>query len=110
MAALEKPEAIGQRYLATAEYMPFPQVARVLREAYPDKKIVDRAVPDWVIRLVAMFGGPARQIINDIGNEKVFDGRKGEALMGHPYFSAKTTILETAEAVQRLNLHFQMTN
>ena len=27
VAALEKSEAIGQRYLATAEYMPFPEVA-----------------------------------------------------------------------------------
>lgn len=109
VAALERPEAIGQRYLATAEYMPFPQVAHILREAYPDKKIVDRVVPDWVIRLVAMFGGPARQIINDIGNEKVFDGRKGEALMGHPYIGAKQSILETAEAVERLGLHIQVT-
>ena len=88
--------------------MPFPQVARIVQEAYPDRKIVQRTVPDWVIRLVAMFGGPARQIINDIGNEKVFDGRKGEALMGHPYISAKQSIHETAESVIRLDVHFKL--
>lgn len=108
VAALEKPEAIGQRYLATAEYMPFPKVAEILRQAYPDRKITKAGVPDWIIRVVAMFGGPARQIINDIGNEKVFDGRKGEALMGHPYIAAKKTILDTAESVDRLGLKFSM--
>jgi len=108
VAALEKPEAIGQRYLATAEYMPFPKVADVLREAYPDRKITNRTVPDWIIRIVAMFGGPARQIINDIGNEKVFDGGKGEALIGHPYISARQSILDTAESVDRLGLKFSM--
>jgi nucleoside-diphosphate-sugar epimerase len=108
VAALEKPEAIGQRYLATAEYVPFPKVADILREAYPDRKIAKASVPDWIIRIVAMFGGPARQIINDIGNEKVFDGRKGEALMGHPYITAKKTILDTAESVDRLGLKFTM--
>jgi hypothetical protein len=55
-----------------------------------------------------MFGGPARQIINDIGNEKVFDGRKGEALMGHPYIDARTSIRDTAESVIRLGLKFSI--
>ena len=89
VAALEHPASIGQRYLATAEYMPFPKVAAVVQELYPDRKIVNRPVPDWVIRLVAIFGGQARQIINDIGNEKIFDGSKGEAMMGHPYIDAR---------------------
>ncbi|MEO6634266.1 MAG: NAD-dependent epimerase/dehydratase family protein [Devosia sp.] len=108
VAALEKPEAIGQRYLATAEYMPFPRVARVVQELYPDRKIVNRSAPDWIIRLVAMFGGPARQIINDIGNEKIFDGSKGEALIAHKYIDARTSIKDTAEAVIRLGLHFKL--
>jgi dihydroflavonol-4-reductase len=108
VAALEHPEAIGQRYLATAEYMPFPQVAKVLQELYPEKQIVQRTVPDWIIRIVAAFGGPARQIINDIGNVKIFDGRKGEALMGHPYISARQSIRDTAESVIRLGLKFRI--
>jgi dihydroflavonol-4-reductase len=109
VAALEKPEAIGQRYLATAEYMPFPKVGEVLREAYPDQKITARIVPDWIIRLLAYFGGPIRQIINDIGNEKVFDGAKGERLMGHPYIPAKQTIIDTAESVKALGLKIDLT-
>ncbi|MDO8358607.1 MAG: NAD-dependent epimerase/dehydratase family protein [Devosia sp.] len=108
VAALEHPEAAGERYLATAEYMPFPRVADVLREAYPDRKIVERTVPDWIIRLVAMFGGPARQIINDIGNEKIFDGSKGERLLGRKYIGARESILATAESVIRLGLKFEM--
>ena len=108
VAALEHPEAAGERYLATAEYMPFPKVAEVIRRAYPDRKIVKRSVPDWVIRIVAMFGGPARQIINDIGNEKIFDGSKGERLLGRKYIGARESILATAESVIRLGLKFEM--
>ena len=65
------------------------------------------------VLLAGVSVGPSQEIffrwsdINDIGNEKVFDGRKGEALMGHPYIGAKQSILETAEAVQRLGLHIQ---
>ena len=108
VAALEHPEAIGQRYLATAEYMPFPQVAKVLQELYPERQIVQRTVPDWIIRIVAAFGGPARQIINDIGNVKIFEGSKGEALMRHPYINARQSIHDTAETVIRLGLKFKI--
>jgi dihydroflavonol-4-reductase len=109
VAALEHPEAIGQRYLATAEYVPFPKVASIVQELFPDRKIVQRTVPDWIIRIVAMFGGPARQIINDIGNEKVFDGSKGEKMMGHAYIGARQSIKDTADSVIRLGLHFTLT-
>jgi nucleoside-diphosphate-sugar epimerase len=109
VAALEKPESIGQRYLATAEYMPFPKVAETIQSLYPDKKIVKRAAPDWAIRLVAAtIGGPARQIINDIGNVKIFDGRRGEALMGHNYIGARQSISDTAESVIKFGLKLQM--
>ncbi|MEQ1902275.1 MAG: NAD-dependent epimerase/dehydratase family protein [Devosia sp.] len=108
VAALEHPESIGERYLSTAEYMPFPKVAQIIQELYPDRKIVNRTVPDWIIRIVAMFGGPARQIINDIGNVKIFDGRKGEAMMGHKYISARQSISDTAESVERFGLKFKM--
>lgn len=104
VAALEDPEAIGQRYLATADYMPFPKIAAIVRDAYPDWKVTARSVPDWVIRLVARFGGPARQIINDIGNEKHFDGSKGAALLGRPYIPARQSILDTAESAIGLGL------
>ena len=104
VAALEKPEAIGERYLATSDYTPFPKVADILREAYSDRAITMKRVPEWLIKLIASFGGPARQIINDIGNEKIFDGSKGEALLGRKFIGARESILATAESVLRLGL------
>ena len=108
VAALEKPEAVGNRYLATAEYVPFPKVAKIVQELYPDRKVVNREVPDWIMHIMAYFGGPIRQIINDIGNEKVFDGSKGEAMMGHKYIDARTSIHDTAESVIKLGLKFSI--
>jgi nucleoside-diphosphate-sugar epimerase len=104
VAALEKPEAIGQRYLSTAEYMPFPKIAAVLQELYPDRKIVQKSVPDWIIRIMARFGGPIRQIINDIGNEKHYDTTKSEALLGRKYIAPREAILSAADSLIRLGL------
>jgi nucleoside-diphosphate-sugar epimerase len=102
--ALENRETVGQRYLATAEYTPFPKVADIVREAYPDWDVTTKQVPDWIIKVIASFGGPARQIINDIGNEKVFDGAKSEKLLGRKFIGAKEAVLATAESVIRLGL------
>ncbi|SFZ81140.1 dihydroflavonol-4-reductase [Devosia enhydra] len=104
VAALLRPEAAGERYLATAEYVPFTGVGDVLREAYPQYEVTIRTVPDWLIGLLARFGGPARQIINDIGNEKHYDRTKSEALLGRPYRSGKEAILASAESALRLGL------
>jgi dihydroflavonol-4-reductase len=104
VAALENPASAGERYLATAEYTPFPKVAEILRELYPDHKVTLRVAPDWIIRLSALIGGPTRQIINDIGNEKHYDTKKSEALLGRKYISARDAILASAESAFKLGL------
>ncbi|MDB5506630.1 MAG: NAD-dependent epimerase/dehydratase family protein [Devosia sp.] len=104
IAALEKPEAAGQRYLATGRYLWFREIADILRPVYPDRNVTQKTVPDWLMRTLAYFGGPIRQIINDIGNEKHFDGSKGEALLGRPFRSAEEATLSAAESVVRLGM------
>jgi dihydroflavonol-4-reductase len=84
--------------------MTFERVADVLRKAYPDYPVTRRVVPDWIIRIMAAFGGPTRQIINDVGNEKHFDGSKGEALLGRAYHSVEEAILSAAESGIRFGL------
>lgn len=104
LAALARPESAGERYMATAAYVPFPGVAAILQEAYPDWTVTSRNAPDWIIKLIARFGGPARQIINDIGNEKHYDTTKSEALLGRKYIAPREAILSAAESLMRLGL------
>jgi dihydroflavonol-4-reductase len=104
VAALQDPASIGERYLATSDYTPFPEVANILRAAYPERKVTMRTVPDWLIRILARLGGPTRQIINDIGNEKHYDPKKSEALLGRKFISPKDSILATADSVIKLGL------
>ncbi|KKB80730.1 hypothetical protein VW35_00520 [Devosia soli] len=104
LAALKDPESIGQRYLCTGPYMTFEDLAAVLRRHYPDYPITLKSVPDWIMRGVALMGGPVRQIINDIGNQKHFDGSKGERLLGRPYHSNEDAVLSAAESLIRFGL------
>ncbi|MDR3474570.1 MAG: NAD-dependent epimerase/dehydratase family protein [Devosia sp.] len=102
--ALETSAAIGQRYLSTGPYLPFPRVAAILREAYPSAKVTMRTVPDWLIKILVRFNSPIRQIINDIGNEKHYDGRRGEALLGHAYRTPEEATLSAAASLVELGI------
>jgi len=102
--ALQTPASIGQRYLSTGPYLPFPRVAEILREAYPNAKVTMRIVPDWLMKILVHINSPIRQIINDIGNEKHFDGRKGEKLLGHPYRTPEEATLSAAESLRSLGV------
>jgi len=104
LAALRDPASIGERYLCTGPYTRFDQVADILRRAYPDYAITMKTVPDWIMRIAGVLGGPVRQIINDIGNEKHFDGSKGERLLARPYRTPEEAVLSAAESAIRFGL------
>ena len=64
VAALQQSTSIGERFLATSDYVSFPEVGCILAAAYPDRAITQKTVPDWIIKIMARFGGVIRQIIN----------------------------------------------
>ena len=104
VVALEKRESVGERYLATGRYVWFREVADILRKAYPERKVTTRMVPDWVMRVLVHFGGPVRQVIDDIGNEKHYDPAKGQGLLGRSFRSAEEAVVSAADSCIALGL------
>ena len=104
VAALENAEAAGQRYLCTSRYLHFTEIAEILRKAYPQAPVPSKSVPSWLMRLLVYWQPTIRQVINDVGNEKHFDGSKGRALLGRDYRTAEQTILDSASGVIALGL------
>ena len=104
VTALQNPQSVGQRYIAASGYLAFADIAGILRRAYSDRQMTPKTAPDWLISLKARFGQANRQVINDIGTIKLFDGRKGEALLGRAYINPEQAVLSTAESVIRLGL------
>ncbi len=104
VAALQKPRSIGQRYLATQRYLWFREIAEILKAAYPEHKVTIKIIPDWLLGVMVHFYRPIRQIINDIGMEKHFDGSKGEQLLGRPYRTAEEAVLSAAQSAFRFGL------
>ena len=64
--ALETPEAAGQRFLITHEFLWLSEIADVLREAYPDRSsaIPSRQLPNWM-GFFSFFGFASRSSLPD---------------------------------------------
>ena len=63
--AMTSPEAKGQRFLALAGgTMSLPQIARLIKEKMPEiaGKVPAKTLPDWVVRIAALFNAKAKAI------------------------------------------------
>lgn len=94
--AMESPKANGKRFIAESEEMTMPEMARILKEAYPDYKVSTTVVPDFLIGLMAHFQ-PAMKVLNTmIGLRYHRDASRARKLLGWNPRPAKQTVLDAA--------------
>lgn len=94
--AMESDAADGQRFIAESEEMTMPQMARVLKEAYPNRKVSTMVIPDFVISVMARFQVPMKVLNTMIGLRYHRDDTKARRLLGWNPRPARETVLDTA--------------
>lgn len=99
--ALTTPEAAGQRFIASGEFLWMKDVAAILRDGlgYGTGKVPRRVMPDGLVRLIAIFVPPMRALTPIIGRRHSFDGRKAGRLLGLQLRPARDTILDCARSL-----------
>ncbi|MCB9994020.1 MAG: NAD-dependent epimerase/dehydratase family protein [Hyphomicrobiaceae bacterium] len=102
--ALDDDAVANQRVLAAGDYITFSGIADILRQAYPDRKIVKRMAPLWVLKLFKGLIPELSQIAADLETQRIYSRERGEALLGRPYTSARQSVLDTAESLVRFGL------
>lgn len=107
LRAMADPAANGERFLAVAgDFLRVQEMARVLRTRLGDaaRKVPTRELPDWLVRLVAMFDPTVRQIVPDLGKYKNASADKARRLLGWSPRSNQDALVATAESLLRLGL------
>lgn len=94
--AMENDAADGQRFIAESEEMTMPEMAKILKEAYPDRKISTTVIPDFVISIMAKFRVLMKVLNTMIGLKYHRDNTKARKLLGWNPRPAKETVLDTA--------------
>ena len=82
--ALENPDAIGQRLIAANGFLWFREIAALLSDAYPARKVPCREMPNWLTRLASLSVGELGTILNDLDVAAQLDNSPAKNLGWQP--------------------------
>ncbi len=95
--AMESDQADGRRFIAESEEMTMPEMAQLLKEAYPDRKVSTMIIPGFVISVMAKFQVPMKVLNTMIGLKYHRTSNSARTLLNWNPRPAKETILDSAE-------------
>lgn len=96
VAALEQPGSAGNRYIVSDRFLPVPEMTRMLKAAYPARRIPTMIAPKPVVRFLALFDPEIRLVVPWIGWHATLDSSKVQSLLGRPLTPARESVLATA--------------
>ncbi len=99
--AMTTPAAAGQRFIAAGDYMWLSEIASTLREKLGARasKAPTRGLPDFVLRLLAIFDRDLKVATPTLGLRRSFTSAKAQAMLGWTPRPAVTSIVECAESL-----------
>jgi dihydroflavonol-4-reductase len=101
LAAMEKPEAGGQRFIASGPFLWLSEVAEILRREEPElaRKAPTRTVPKPVLRIMAIFDPGIRALLGNIGIRSDFDTTRAKEVLGIEARPVEQTIVDCARSL-----------
>ena len=101
LRAMEAPEAAGQRFLAVSDFLWMADTARILREHLGARagKVPTRRLPDFVLRLMALFSWDARFMAALLGVRREFSIAKAQTLLGWQPRPAAQAVRDCADSL-----------
>ena len=104
--AMTKPEAKGERFLATTGLMTAAEVAATLRARLgaAANKVPTRVAPNWLVRLMALVNPEAAANVPNLGKRRDSTSAKAVRLLGWQPRSKEDAVVATGESLVRLGL------
>ena len=107
LRAMTNPAAKGERFLAVAgDFVSLVEIARVLKQRMgaAARKVPTRELPDFMVRIAAMFDPAIKQVLPELGIVRNATSEKAQRVLGWAPRSREDAIVATAESLLRLGL------
>jgi len=103
IAAMAAPEAAGQRFLGTGEFMWFADIADALHKGLGEKaaKVPTRRLPDLVVLALAVVNPQMRMLLGDLGRRNLSSHQKATRMLGFSPRPGAVTVVDCAESLLR---------
>jgi nucleoside-diphosphate-sugar epimerase len=107
LRAMTAPAAAGQRFLAVAgPPISMHDIAVILKTRLGEaaRRVPTRTLPDWVVRLFALFDKSIAQVVPDLDEVRHVSAEKARRVLGWEPRSAEEAVVATGESLVRLGL------
>lgn len=107
LKAMVSPEAKGQRFLAIAgDVMSLHDIAVLLKDNMGDhgKKVTTKILPNWIVRVAALFNTRAKLIVPQLGKVKHASNVKAKTLLDWKPRTNEEAIIAAAESMVKFKL------
>ena len=104
--ALKAPGLAGERFIASGRFMKLREIADVLRAGLGPqaRKVTTRNVPDWLVRVAALFNPLARAVVGELGSIRKQDASHAKAVLGWETRPVEQSIVDTARSLIELGI------
>ncbi|MDV3622496.1 hypothetical protein CMU83_15730 [Elizabethkingia anophelis] len=96
---MEAPQAAGNRYIAAAGYLTFKEIAQLLKQKYPERKISTRELPNIIARFLSIFETSLKPILLELGVTRNLKIDKAVKELQWRPVPAKDAVVACAESV-----------
>lgn len=90
--AMEREAAIGHRFIGAAGSLWFTEIAQAMKDRLPDRKIVTRQAPGWLVKILAKFDPQIRGILPDLGREFKVDSSAAREVLGIDFIANEKSV------------------
>lgn len=98
MKAMEMPQAANNRYIASSGHFNYKEIAQILKQEYPDRKIPTTVLPDFVTKIFSIFQPLLKPVLLENVRRKIDIDKARKELNWQP-LSSKEAILSCAKSV-----------
>lgn len=104
--ALKAPNMAGERFIASGPFMKLRAIADVLRaQLGPQaRKVSARNLPDFVVRVAALFNPLAKAVVGELGSVRHQDASHARAVLGWATRPAEQSIADAARSLIELGI------
>jgi dihydroflavonol-4-reductase len=106
LRALTAPGLAGERFIASGRFMKLREIADVLRAQLGPQahRVPTRNLPDWVVRVAALFNPVARAVVGELGSVRHQDASHAKAVLGWAARPVEQSIVDTARSLIELGI------
>lgn len=97
--AMTNPAAGGQRCIASEGTYWMSDMGRMLKPAFPDRRVPTGELPGLLLRIVALFDRDVRDNMHEMGTMKRVDGRRGSQRLGRNLIPAAEASIATGKSL-----------